>query len=1061
MFRIVLVEPEIPPNTGNVIRLAANTGCELHLVEPLGFSMDDKHMRRAGLDYHEYASVQRHASWQAFLDAMRPDATRMFAFTTRGSRPFAEIAWRPGDWLVFGAETRGLAPELRRELRGIAAGAPADARGAAQPQPLEHRRGGGVRGLATEPLFRRQLNETLGRRGFRGGKKSMNRRLAIFELAQCHGLTPVQVRGLIALREPAADSHTEANALLRATGIAAAALVGLGIVLWIAANWAEIGRTGKFALLQAVIIVMALAGLARSSSRLPALLLAFLGQGAVLAFFGQTYQTGADPWQLFALWAFLGLPWCLAARSQVLWAPWTLVAAVATSLWVHAHQGWRWLTDQPSTNVHLLGWLAVFALAALSFPWPTLRRRLGTGDWSLRLGIVLAAVMVLFSALPTLFGGELRLIYGLAFICLLAVAATMALPRARDVFALCTLGLAIDALLVAALARWLFKDAGADWLGPLFLLGCAAALLVAGTIAVVMRLAGRNASATGADDTAATMPSGSAVPSLQRWLAAATAQGLLPPAAAEGMMRRTARPWPVVLLAFLGAQLAAWPLIAFFATLIGPALIEGVASYFIGPLLVLGACVVLRGRVARLFVEHLALIALLVGLGVLCLRLMRDLGDSVGGLASAAVMLAVAFLLPMAWVRAILGASAAGTVFFAFTHMGWFEGRAPLFWAGMSLALAWAAALVMQSRAVITSGRWRLAAVFESTQGGWLMAALVVLALASGMSLLVGGMFGPSGALGFDASTDSAAARADSNWMRWLSWPSAISVACVLAAWSWCATRAPQEAHGHLLRSPVGLLALGVTALLAAFMPALGPVAALGTLAFATGRPWQASAALLAAVWVVGAFYYSLAWELPTKALVLVVAGSALGAATWLLRPRPAKGGQRQAALALPGAAAWTVTGLLATLAVVNTGIWQKENIIARGRPVFLELAPVDPRSLMQGDFMALNYRLGAELRKQLDQTSTLQRPRAVARIDERGIASLDRLAPSDASAGEVVVELTPKDGRWIVASDAWFFREGNGQRFQQARYGEFRVDPQGRALLVGLADAQLRRIEP
>ncbi len=73
MFRIVLVEPEIPPNTGNVIRLAANTGCELHLIEPLGFSMDDKLLRRAGLDYHEYAPVRRHASWQAFLDAMQPD----------------------------------------------------------------------------------------------------------------------------------------------------------------------------------------------------------------------------------------------------------------------------------------------------------------------------------------------------------------------------------------------------------------------------------------------------------------------------------------------------------------------------------------------------------------------------------------------------------------------------------------------------------------------------------------------------------------------------------------------------------------------------------------------------------------------------------------------------------------------------------------------------------------------------------------------------------------------------------------------------------------------------
>ena len=86
MFHIVLVEPEIPPNTGNVIRLAANTGCTLHLVEPLGFSMDDRLLRRAGLDYHEYAEVLRHADWQALLDAERPAPERMFALTTRGTR---------------------------------------------------------------------------------------------------------------------------------------------------------------------------------------------------------------------------------------------------------------------------------------------------------------------------------------------------------------------------------------------------------------------------------------------------------------------------------------------------------------------------------------------------------------------------------------------------------------------------------------------------------------------------------------------------------------------------------------------------------------------------------------------------------------------------------------------------------------------------------------------------------------------------------------------------------------------------------------------------------------
>jgi len=116
MFHIVLVEPEIPPNTGNVIRLAANTGCMLHLIEPLGFSMDDKHMRRAGLDYHEYAELRRHAGWAAFLRDCAPDTARLFALTTRGTRAVHDAVFKPGDWLVFGAETRGLPPQVREAI---------------------------------------------------------------------------------------------------------------------------------------------------------------------------------------------------------------------------------------------------------------------------------------------------------------------------------------------------------------------------------------------------------------------------------------------------------------------------------------------------------------------------------------------------------------------------------------------------------------------------------------------------------------------------------------------------------------------------------------------------------------------------------------------------------------------------------------------------------------------------------------------------------------------------------------------------------------------------------
>lgn len=116
MLNVVLVHPEIPPNTGNVIRLCANTGCTLHLIEPLGFSMEDRYMRRAGLDYHEYADVRRHAGWSAFLTTAAPDPGRMFALTTRGTRRVHDVTFSAGDWLVFGSESAGLPAALRESF---------------------------------------------------------------------------------------------------------------------------------------------------------------------------------------------------------------------------------------------------------------------------------------------------------------------------------------------------------------------------------------------------------------------------------------------------------------------------------------------------------------------------------------------------------------------------------------------------------------------------------------------------------------------------------------------------------------------------------------------------------------------------------------------------------------------------------------------------------------------------------------------------------------------------------------------------------------------------------
>ena len=106
MFHIALYEPEIPPNTGNIIRLCANTGATLHLIEPLGFSLDEKRLRRAGLDYHEYATIQRYRNFEELLD--QHPRQRIFAVSTRGQTTYADIAFQPDDMLLFGPETRGL-----------------------------------------------------------------------------------------------------------------------------------------------------------------------------------------------------------------------------------------------------------------------------------------------------------------------------------------------------------------------------------------------------------------------------------------------------------------------------------------------------------------------------------------------------------------------------------------------------------------------------------------------------------------------------------------------------------------------------------------------------------------------------------------------------------------------------------------------------------------------------------------------------------------------------------------------------------------------------------------
>jgi tRNA (cytidine/uridine-2'-O-)-methyltransferase len=116
MFNIVLFEPEIPPNTGNIIRLCANTGAKLHLIEPLGFPMEDAKLRRAGLDYHEFAKIKIHPNWARFLADQQPQPERLFALTTKGSGKLHDGKYLPEDYFVFGSETKGITEEVRSSI---------------------------------------------------------------------------------------------------------------------------------------------------------------------------------------------------------------------------------------------------------------------------------------------------------------------------------------------------------------------------------------------------------------------------------------------------------------------------------------------------------------------------------------------------------------------------------------------------------------------------------------------------------------------------------------------------------------------------------------------------------------------------------------------------------------------------------------------------------------------------------------------------------------------------------------------------------------------------------
>ncbi|QDL55476.1 GDYXXLXY domain-containing protein [Rhodoferax aquaticus] len=507
------------------------------------------------------------------------------------------------------------------------------------------------------------------------------------------------------------------------------------------------------------------------------------------------------------------------------------------------------------------------------------------------------------------------------------------------------------------------------------------------------------------------------------------------------------RPWPVVLLTALGAWFAAIPLLIAVGLLLGDVLLRGASPYVVGALVLAAAVVVMRATELPIFVEQLAVPALWVGAGCLGFGAYRDLSDVLAPGLLLLITLGVAWAIDKAWLRVILGATAASllaTVLLKSWH--WEQRHTAALLVLHGLLALWLLALWLQER------QPRAAAWIEAMGTGWLLTTLVGLCALAGKTFLLGAALG-SNEVGEVVGwlMDDERGSWQANAMQLGGCTLVLAGACV-GALAWPS-----------LRKPLPLLVVGVVAVLAWFMPVLGAVM-LALMVTASTQRWRLAAACgVAACWVLGGFYYQLQWPLAHKALLLAAMGAGLGVATWWAQAPSAIQTPAQHAEPLwrtPQALSLLAGGLL-TVLVANGAIWQKEGLIANGTRMYVALQPVDPRSLMQGDYMQLRFVSLDSTQLPVLDNMTGHRPTLLATLDARGVATLKGVHTSTVplQPNEQLVQLTPKDGQWVLVTDAWFFKEGQAARWQAAKFGEFRVLPDGRALLVGLADGLLRPI--
>jgi uncharacterized membrane-anchored protein/uncharacterized membrane protein len=882
---------------------------------------------------------------------------------------------------------------------------------------------------------------------------------------------------------PQQELHAWRQFLARSTLWLGVWLLGSAVICAVAANWDSVTKTQRFIGAQGLLAISVLAAAwlgwrlrsahgARQYAPPALLALAGLLLGALLALLGQTYQTGADTWELFAAWAALLLPWTLVGLSSVVWLLWMGVVNVAGLLYtLDGHWLWRGAGESEQilplvlvNLIFLIGWEVVGRGGRASMLF---------GPRLLLAWLMGLLLTTLFLATPSHYG----LGSSLTWVWLaLTLGFGMYYQRGRrDLVALAILAAGVIVMSLRIVGEWGLDVAGGSWVA----LALAAMLIAEAVVAAgwLRRLAADSGQAWGRSlrpklasldpvpgevlehggsvavdppDTTAAVPwYVQGLLALSAWLATlllllflvavawlestegALVGGLVLCGLSVGGLRASSRLfWRQCLTAAgFGGQLLVW-----FALLFGDATYDLHSGVWLC-LLVVGTLVYAFGRDTLL--RFLSAVLMAVALGALVAQQwMPGLGDE---------EMLWAWLDPQAleatrvWLPvAVAGAWVAAIAF----YLGYRPGAAGRAAAGQDAG----SSLVAQAPSPLPA------------QGRW----VALRPLAWAFALAVQAMVGLAG--GASVSQMAALWRADAVTALIIVAGVLLPAACALTMlWP----RRQELTKGLVWGTPLGLLVLALF-----WLPSPGVAFALAWLLIGFGlRDLRLMTLGVVSLLVyVMAYYYQLQVPLIDKALwlggaaLLLFALRALVylvprwtrtmAVTTPVRPAPATAALRWRTAVMLG-------GLGLILAVVNVTIWQREALLADGRVVLLELAPVDPRSLMQGDYMALNFAVGDALRPRWDSVEhdLTDDGYVVLALDAQGVGKTVRTQDEaqPLQGEEVAVRYRIRKGDVRVITNAYFFPEGQGDHYAQARYGEVRVGQDGTALLLRLLDGDRR----